>query len=143
MKNNFTGDTFGDPLFDEFHLKIVNERAESVTMFDEIDYYFLKNRFSSKVTIIISEKTKLCIEFPINHIDLNQETRQWQVETGPILVPIMEGKRGKFDFMPAFVHFNCFDKIDIFYDYPFGYRSLGLNNSGIYSNIPCSINIFV
>ena len=78
-------------------MKIVNERAESVTMFDEIDYYFLKNRFSSKVTMITSEKMKLCIEFPINHIDLNQETRQWQVETGPILVPIMEGKQGKFD----------------------------------------------
>lgn len=142
MKRDFTGDTYGEPLFDAFRLNVETERAKSISLFDEIDAYFLENRFSAKVMMTTAGDKKVSIELPINHINVKRETRQWQVETGPILIPVMGGDGGPFDFLPAFVHFNSFDKIDIFYDYPFGYRSLDLTNKGAFSSVPCTIHLY-
>ena len=141
MKKNLTGDTYGKPLFDELGLNIIREKATPVSTFDEIDAVFLENRFSAKVMATFEQKS-VCLEFPVNHMNVKLETRQWQVETGPILIPVMGRNEGAFDYLPAFVHFNSFDKMDIFYDYPFGYRSLDLLNKGVLSNVPCNIQLF-
>lgn len=140
MKKNLTEDTYGKPLFDEFGLNIMRDKATLVSKFDEIAAVFHENRFSAKVMIIIADRS-VCLEFAINHINVMPKTRQWQVETGPILIPVMGGIGGAFSYLPAFVHFNSFDKIDIFYDYPFGYRSLDLLNKGVLSNVPCNIKL--
>ncbi len=141
MKKNLTGDTHGKPLFDEFGLNIIREKATPVSKFDEIEANFLENRFSAKVMTTIEEKN-VSIEFPVNHINVKHDTRQWQVETGPILIPVMGGNGDAFDYLPAFVYFNSFDKMDIFHDYPFGYRSLDLLNKGVLSSVPCNIKLF-
>ena len=141
MKKNLTGDTHGKPLFDEFGLNIIREKATPVSKFDEITAVFLENRFFAKVLARVEDKS-VCLEFPVNHMNVKRETRQWQVETGPILIPVMGGNGGAFDYLPAFVHFNSFDKMDIFYDYPFGYRSLDLLNKGVFSSAPCNIKLF-
>ena len=63
----------------------------------------------------------------------------WQVETGPILMPNFEEKEaGNLELLPCFIHFNSFDKLDVFYDYPFGFR----RNKGIMQSIDCKIEIF-
>ncbi|MDP6055073.1 MAG: hypothetical protein QF879_22260 [Candidatus Latescibacteria bacterium] len=142
MKKNLTGDTHSKRLFDEFGLNIIREKATPVSTFDEIDAVFLENGFSAKVMATFEDKS-VCLEFPVNHMNVKRETRQWQVETGPILIPVMGGNGGAFDYLPAFVHFNSFDKMDIFHDYPFGYRSLDLLNKGILSSVPCNIKLFV
>ena len=141
MKKNLTGDTHGEPLFDEFGLNILKETAAPVVKFDEIETVFLKNRFSAKVVVKFEDKS-VYLEFPVNHMNVQHESRQWQVETGPILIPVMGGNGGAFDYLPAFVHFNSFDKIDIFHDYPFGSRSLDLLNKGVLSRLPCKIKLF-
>ena len=141
MKKNLTGDTYGKPLFDEFGLNIIREKATPVSTFDEIDAVFLENRFSAKVMATFEEKS-VCLEFPVNHMNVKLETRQWQVETGPILIPVMGRNEGAFDYLPAFVHFNSFDKMDIFYDYPYGVRSVNLPDKGIIRSFPCTIQLF-
>jgi hypothetical protein len=83
MKKNFSGDTHGELLLDETRLNIMKERAKSISMFDGIDaYFFERNRFSTKVMLTTAGDKKVSIEFPINHINVKRETRQWQVETG-------------------------------------------------------------
>ncbi|MDP6729401.1 MAG: hypothetical protein QF675_05460, partial [SAR324 cluster bacterium] len=122
-KHNLTEDTHGEPLFKEFILDITQEPAVRLNSFEEIDTAFLSNRFSAQVTFSLNDQS-IVLEFPINHMNLKHETRQWQVETGPILLPDLKENIIPFDYLPGFVHFNHFDKIDLFYDYPFGYRSV-------------------
>jgi len=97
LKKNFAGDTHGEPLLDEFCLNIMKERAKSTSMFDGIDVYFLRNLFPVKVVLTTAGDKKVSIEFPINHINVKRETRQWQVETGPVLTPLgkNEGVRAR------------------------------------------------
>ena len=81
-------------------------------------------------------------EFPVNHINVKPEKKMWQVETGPILFPILEySAQNDFEYLPSFAHFNSLNRMDIFYDYPFGYRSKKLTDKGIYRNMMCEIEL--
>lgn len=141
MKNDKTGDTHGEPLFKEFQLDIRNEAAFMVSGYDEVETYFLRNCFSAKIYFNIG-KTTACLEFPINHINIKPEIRMWQVETGPVLFPVLTDEYCSFEYLPSFVHFNGFNKIDVFYDYPFGFRSINQQKVGTVKNFPCSIELF-
>ena len=67
----------------------------------------------------------------------------WQVETGPVLFPIFEDKvPNDLEFLPCFTHFNRFDKLDVFYDYPFSSRRNQINNKGIMQGMDCKIEMF-
>ena len=80
---------------------------------------------------------------PVNHINIKPEIKMWQVETGPILMPNFEEKEaGDLELLPCFIHFNSFDKLDVFYDYPFGFRRNQIINKGIMQSIDCKIEIF-
>ena len=46
------------------------------------------------------------LEFPINHVNINSEIRRWQIETGPILFPIINKEKKSYEYLPSFVHFN-------------------------------------
>jgi len=46
------------------------------------------------------------------------------------------------ELLPSFTHFNSFEKLDIFYDYPFGSRSYKIKNEGIMQCIDCKIEMF-
>jgi hypothetical protein len=140
-KKKLTDDTHGKRLFEEFGLNVIREKATPVSTFDEIKANFVENRFSAKVMTAIGEKN-VCLEFPVNHINIKHETMQWQVETGPILFPVMGRKKSLFDYLPCFVHFNSFETMDIFLDYPFRYRSADLQNKGVLPNVPCNIKLF-
>ena len=63
------------------------------------------------------------LEFPINHVNINSEIRRWQIETGPILFPIINKEKKSYEYLPSFVHFNDLNRLDVFYDYPYGVRS--------------------
>ena len=52
------------------------------------------------------------ISFPIKHINILEDRKQFQIETGPILFD------HKGNLKPCFTHFNEFKKISISYDYP-------------------------
>ena len=140
-KKKLTDDTHGKRLFEEFGLNVIREKATPVSTFDEIKANFVENRFSAKVMTAIGEKN-VCLEFPVNHINIKHETMQWQVETGPILMPNFEEKEaGDLELLPCFFHFNSFYKLDVFYDYPFGFRRSQTINKGIMQSIDCKIEI--
>ncbi len=141
FKKNFISDTCGDNLIKQFNLKLITEKCKEICKFD--DFFNCSEYFqiSAKVKLNINDN-KILIEFPINHINFKFDTKKWHVETGPVLLPVIFGFTSLNKLMPAFVFFNNFNKIDIFYDYPFGYRSMYFKNNGIISNIPCEIQIF-
>jgi len=145
MKNKFfnkkiLNDTNGKPLFDSFEIYLEKEKAIRMNNFEDIKRFFKTNCFSAKVNFDL-DKYCVDLEFPINHININPSIKMWQVETGAILFPFINDKN-EFDFIPSFAHFNCFNKIDIFYDYPYGERSMEFSNNGSITNFFCSIKIF-
>ena len=140
---NKVGDTHQTNIInDKFYLDLKNSPARSVMNYDEIEKYFYYNNFTAKIQID-SLEFNYSIEFPVNHINVKPEIKMWQVETGPILMPNFEEKEaGDLELLPCFIHFNCFDKLDVFYDYPFGFRRNQIINKGIIQSIDCKIKIF-
>ena len=110
--------------------------------YDEIEKDFYYNNFTVKIQID-SIECNYSIEFPVNHINIKPEIKMRQVETGPILMPNSEEKEaGDLELLPCFIHFNSFDKLDVFYDYPFGSRRNKIKNKGIMQGIDCKIEMF-
>ena len=140
---NKVGDTHQKNLFnDEFYLDLKKSPATSVMNYDEIEKVFYDNNFTAKIQID-SIEFNYSIEFPVNHINVKPEIKMWQVETGPILMPNFEEKEaGDLELLPCFIHFNSFDKLDVFYDYPFGLRRNQIINKRIIQSIDCKIEIF-
>ena len=112
------------PHFNEFRLNIINSSVKKVSSYKDIEKYFKLNKFSALIKIYDFNDLNFQIEFPINHINIFPKEKKWHVETGPVLFPINKRFLNKsYKFLPSFLHFNKFDSIDLFYDYPFGYRS--------------------
>ena len=141
IKNNQINDSYGNPLFEDFDLNIIQKKGISISTFEEINTNFIKNQFSAKVIIHINNQ-RTFIEFPINHININSNSKHWQVETGPILFPVKRKKESLFNYLPCFIHFNNFKTMDVFFDYPFGLRGIESKNKGILKSIPCKIELF-
>ena len=55
-----------------------------------------------------------------------------------MLLPVINNDEAEFKFLPSFLHFNALDRIDIYYDYPFGLRA----SENIVTNYPCHIQLF-
>ena len=66
----------------------------------------------------------------------------WQIETGPVLFPVIKKETTSFEYLPSFVHFNGLEKLDVFYDYPYGIRSVNMYRKGIIESIPCAIELY-
>ena len=141
-KNTLVGDTHQKNLFDKFYLNLKKTPAKAVINYDEIEEAFYDNNFTTKVKIE-SYGLSCSVEFPVNHVNVKPEIKMWQVETGPVLLPILEDAvPSNIELLPCFTHFNSFDKLDVFYDYPFGSRSKQIKNKGIMQGIDCKIEIF-
>ena len=139
-KNSSIGDSYRKP-HTEFHLDIKYIPTKEVNDYNEIEEAFYDNNFTARVQIE-GYGSSCTIEFPINHINVKPEIKMWQAETGPILFPILEDSaQNDFEYLPSFTHFNSLNRIDIFYDYPFGYRSKKLIDKGIYKNMMCEIEL--
>jgi hypothetical protein len=141
FKNKKTDDSYGKPLIKDFNIKIIRRKGISILTFEEINANFIKNKFSAKIITKVDKET-ISIEFPVNHINIKSESKEWQVETGPILFPISKKKESLFNYAPCFIHFNNFKTMDIFFDYPFSNRGFSLRNKGILPKVPCEIKLF-
>jgi len=137
VKNDNTGDTYGNPLIKDFQINIFNEYANEINEFNEIKSSLSKNSFTAKVTFTNDDST-YNLEFPINHINIKSKSKVFQVETGPVLFPLIHRDEYTFEFLPSFIHFNVSNRMDIFYDYPFGIRT----GENIVKNHPCKIQLF-
>jgi hypothetical protein len=141
VKNDKTGDTWGKPLFKDFQLDIKNEPAWKIAGYDEFEASFQNNSFSAKIYLNIGEYDAY-LEFPINHSNVKSDIRMWQIETGPVLFPVITKDCNSFEYLPSFVHFNDLEKLDVFYDYPYGIRSVNMYKKGIIESFPCAIKLF-
>ena len=137
-----TLDNYDETIFEDFEIKIKNEEARIVETFDDIKALFSSSHFSAKIFFNLAGY-EMILEFPICHFNIKPKDKIWQVETGPILFPIIDKEDSFPRHLPSFVHFNSFDKIDICYDYPFRSRSINMPNKGIVSGFPCRVQLFV
>ena len=136
-----TLDNYDELIFEDFQVNIKNEKARIVEKFYDIKSLFSRNRFSAKIFFKM-DSYDINLEFPIYHINIKKKNKMWQVETGPILFPLIEKDKVSPKHIPSFIHFNSFDKLDICYDYPFRFRSINMSNQGIVSRFPCTIQLF-
>lgn len=120
--NQKISDTSKTSLFKSFKINIVKEDAFEIRSFSDIKNFFYYNNFSAKVNIV-ENKSLYKLEFPIKHFNMSLKNKKWQVETGPILFPIFNDKLNHYKYIPSFIFFNSLDKIEIFYDFPFGERN--------------------
>ena len=142
FKKDKVEDTHQKNLFDEFYLDFKKTPVKAVKNYDEIEEAFYDNNFTAKVQIE-HYGLNCSVEFPVNHINVKPEIKMWQVETGPVLFPILENTvPSDLELLPSFTHFNSFEKLDIFYDYPFGSRNYKIKNEGIIQGIDCVIEMF-
>jgi len=123
----------------DFKLKIKKRKGLKIVLFNDIYKNFSNNNFTSKITFKDFQNLDFEIEFPINHLNVSSMKKKWQVETGPVLLPLIFKKNNKFDLLPSFVIFNKFDSVDIFYDYPFGFRN---RKQSYLKNILCEIDLY-
>jgi hypothetical protein len=140
-KNYLTNDTRRTPPT-EFRVDIKKELSELVIDFVLIEKKFYLNNFTARIQFNLNE-LNFSAEFPVNHINLKSENKMWQVETGPVLLPILDDtEESELEFIPCFLHFNSFEKVDIFFDYPFGKRNRNLKNGGVMQGVNCKIEMY-
>ena len=127
--------------FNEFCLNIFKRSVKKISTYKDIEKYFKLNDFSALIKIYDFNNLNFQIEFPINHINILPKEKKWQVETGPVLFPIdKKFIKNSYKFLPSFLHFNKLDSIDLFYDYPFGYRS---KKNYKLSDFKCEVELYV
>ena len=140
-KNYLANDTLRPPPT-EFRVDIKKELSDLVMDFVSIEKKFYLNNFTAIVQFNLNE-LNFSAEFTVNHINLKSENKMWQVETGPVLLPILEDTtESELQFLPCFLHFNSFKKVDIFFDYPFGKRNRNFKNGGVMQGVNCKIEMY-
>lgn len=93
---------------DKFILNIKRTQKIEISIHDLFNDYSL---FNMSLICIIDLSDQI-IEFPIKHININPLTKEFQVETGPLLFK----KSNKF--ISAFIFFNSNNKFQIVWYYP-------------------------
>ena len=81
----------------QFNLKYRRSRV------NDVDDIFLKNRVSFDRVARLSfleNQIKFSAEFPIRHLNTRCHSKEWQVETGPVLFPIFSKKWTGLNYCP-------------------------------------------
>lgn len=122
--------------FKEMDLRVVKQTAVVLHDFAAIEQHFDKySQFSARITLPQDGATVSDIEFPVKHINLQRAQQRFHIETGPILFPTRihsgwETDHSVPEFNAAFIHFNCFDKIEVTLNVP---TRAGLRSTRFYS----------
>mgnify|MGYP001331755201 CR=1 FL=1 len=138
IKRKKINDTNFNKIFDKFKLIIKKRKNDRILSFKDIYQNFENNNFTSKVKFTNFNNLSFEIQFPVNHINVSKLKKKWQIETGPVLLPLIT-KNTIFDFLPCFIIFNSFTSMDIFYDYPFGLRN---KKKSHIKNVNCEIELY-
>ena len=122
-KRKKTNDTKLSKIFNNFKLEIKKQKGLKIKSFQELNKFFETRNFSSKIQFSNFQNLNFEIEFPINHINISSKEQEWQVEIGPILFPLINNQNNKINLFSSFLMYNKFYFVDVFYDYPFGFRN--------------------
>ena len=79
--------------------------AWGTSEFEDLNKNFLSFDFISRISFKKNGETFI-IKFPIKHVNLNEKNKEWQVETGHIIFPILN--KDSYTLMPYYVFFNSF-----------------------------------
>ena len=138
---NKVKDTEGNIFREKIHFNLKYRRSR----LNDVDDIFLKNRVSFDRVARLSfskNQIKFSAEFPIRHLNTRSHSKEWQVETGPVLLPIFSKKTNAFELVPSFVFFNSLSFVDILLDYPTKKRKIRGYVENIIYNFRCSIEMF-
>ena len=142
LKNLFRSnilDTEGNIFGDNLNFNIKYKSSYYNKNFEDLNKNFSSFSFNSRISFKNNGETFI-IEFPIKHLNLNEKNKEWQVETGPIIFPILNNDT--YSLIPSFVFFNSFNKIDVFLDYPLKKRKLKKFKNNIIKEFKCKIELF-
>lgn len=134
-------DTEGNIFRDRTHFNLKYRRSR----LNEVDDIFLNNRISFDRAARLSfskNQIEFSAEFPIRHLNTRSHSKEWQVETGPVLFPIFSKKINKIELVPSFVFFNSLSFVDILLDYPTKKRKIRGYVENMINNFRCSIEMF-
>ena len=138
---NKVKDTEGNIFRDRTHFNLKYRRARV----NDVDDIFLENRVSFDRSARLSfskNQIEFSAEFPIRHLNTRSQSKEWQVETGPVLLPIFSKKMNKFELVPSFVFFNSLSFVDILLDYPTKKRNIPGYTENVINNLRCNIEMF-
>ena len=82
------------------------------------------------------------IEFPIRHLNIEIKKEKWQVETGPILFPVLSDNKKEYSLSPSFLFFGSLNKADVFLDYPLKRRIFPQHKDNVVADLKCNISLF-
>ena len=132
-------DTEGNIFGDNLNFNIKYKYSYYNLSFEDLNKNFSSFDFNTRISFKKNGETFI-IEFPIKHLNLNEKNKEWQVETGPIIFPILN--KDTYSLIPSFIFFNSFKKIDIFLDYPLKKRKLKKFKNNIIKDFECKIEMF-
>ena len=126
-------------LFKNFYLEIdkLNLKKISITQIDK-DFVLRKN-ICAKINFFGPNNSEFQIEFPINHTNYHDMMSSWHIETGPILMPVINSLGYLTNLSPCFISFNTLNYFEIFSDYPFGKRNITMKKT---LELPYKLNLY-
>ena len=134
-------DTEGNIFRDNTHFNLKYRKSRLNTL----DDIFIKNRdnFDRVARLsFLKNQIEFSAEFPIRHLNTKSHSKEWQVETGPVLLPIFSKRVDKIELVPSFVFFNSLSSVDILFDYPTKKRKIRGYVKNIINDFRCSIEMF-
>lgn len=138
---NKVRDTEGKIFRDRTHFNLKYRKSR----INDVDDIFLKNlvKFDRTARLSFSKnQIEFSAEFPIRHLNTKSHSKEWQVETGPVLFPVFSKKVNKIELVPSFVFFNSLSFVDILLDYPTKKRNIHGYVENMINNFRCSIEMF-
>jgi hypothetical protein len=113
--------------FDSIKVHLAYEPSVVLNDFSEIKAaYDRLQRISAIFSIATSDQQRVEVEFPIYHFNILPDQQKWQAETGPVLLAATSPANGNhsiLDTLPCFLHFNSYQYLTVFWDYPLGHRA--------------------
>ena len=134
-------DTEGNIFRDKTHFNLKYRHSR----LNNVDDIFIKNRTSFDYTARLSfskNQIEFSAEFPIRHLNTRNHSKEWQVETGPVLFPIFSKKVKTVELVPSFVFFNSLSFVDVLLDYPTKKRKIQGYVENMINNFRCRIEMF-
>jgi hypothetical protein len=95
--------------FKEINFSIQEQKSIKLIMIEDIIRYSInKSPLNAVISFDSGDDTRIEIEFPVRHINAQTEKQEFQVETGPIIIPSFEkDQKGDIDsFNIAYTAFN-------------------------------------
>ncbi len=143
-------DSYGEnQLFEPLDLKLHSKDVKKIESNEEIESHLLNcSDFTCLIHFPLLNNLRLELEFPVKHINFHPTSKEFQVETGPILFVcpefFLKGKRDLLrELIPSFIHFSSLNRADFTLDFPYGARKSLRRGKFMIEEMDCNIQLWV